>query len=155
MFVYTLVDRGDGGIWLDEAARVLAGEVLYRDVFEFVGPGIVYLNAAALALFGDRVETVGLLAVAVGVAVVLAVHALAAALLPAVWRLGPPVAVGVLVYAAYGLGNHKWPALAFGVWALAVLVRGDARRGTTSAAAGAPWNSKCAKSSGANLRTLL
>jgi hypothetical protein len=136
VFVYTLLDRGDGGIWVDEADRVLSGEVLYRDVFEFVGPGIVYLNAAALAMMGARIEAVGVLAVALGVALVAAMHSVAGVLLPARWRLGPPVVLAVLLYAAYGLGNHKWPSLLCGLLALRVAMRPPPLAWAEHAAAG-------------------
>lgn len=42
----------DEAIYLYEAKRVLAGQVMYRDIFEIVTPGWVYFMAGVFGLFG-------------------------------------------------------------------------------------------------------
>lgn len=42
----------DESIHLYEAKRILAGEVLYRDVFEMITPGFMYLMALLFRIFG-------------------------------------------------------------------------------------------------------
>lgn len=109
-FVYPF-PSGSNGVFFDEAWRVLQGEVMYRDFFEFVGPGTAHLNALVLLLAGPRIAAFGAAAVALGAGLALLVHALSARLLPAPWRLLPPFAFLALAYAPYTFGDHKWPAL--------------------------------------------
>jgi hypothetical protein len=47
----------DESVHLYEAKRVLDGEVLYRDVFNFITPGWFYLMASLFWLFGTSIET--------------------------------------------------------------------------------------------------
>src|SRR5688500_743351 len=39
------------GFMFDEPARVAAGEVMYRDFFDFLGPGLIYLHASVMYVF--------------------------------------------------------------------------------------------------------
>lgn len=115
---------GSNGVFFDEAQRLLSGQVMYRDFFEFVGPGTAHLDALVLALGGPRIAALGWAAVALGTALALLVHELASALAPRPWRLLAPAAFLSLVYAPYTFGDHKWPALCVGWTGLAVLGRG-------------------------------
>lgn len=47
----------DESVHLYEAKRVLDGEVLYRDVFNFIPPGWFYLMASLFWLFGTSIDT--------------------------------------------------------------------------------------------------
>ena len=47
----------DESIHLYEAKRILDGEVLYRDVFEMITPGFMYLMALLFRLFGTDFAT--------------------------------------------------------------------------------------------------
>jgi hypothetical protein len=47
----------DEGLFLYEAKRVLDGDVMYRDFFDVMAPGGVYLIALLFALFGVSMET--------------------------------------------------------------------------------------------------
>lgn len=115
--------KGSNGVFFDEAARVVDGEVMYRDFFEFLAPGIVYFDAALVAVFGHRVDVFGWTAVALGSALTVLVHSLASHLIGAGWRLVPPAAFAVLLYAPHRLGDHKWPALLFGLLGIAAILR--------------------------------
>lgn len=47
----------DESVHLYEAKRLLEGEVLYRDFFNFITPGWFYLMASLFRLFGTSIET--------------------------------------------------------------------------------------------------
>jgi hypothetical protein len=118
LFLFSPVE---GGVWIDEAVRVLDGQVMYRDFFEFVPPGIVHLNAAALALLGRGAEVPVLLQVMLGAALAAVVHHLSARLIASPMRFLPAAAFLILAYVSYSPGNHKWPSLLCGMLGLALL----------------------------------
>lgn len=93
----------DEAYFLVEAKRVAGGEVMYRDIFEFIPPGAVYIMAAAFRLFGTTME------VARNVTAIF--HAIAAVLLSVTCRhfaLARPLAAVVpLGYVA--LCQSAWP----------------------------------------------
>lgn len=117
---------GSNGVFLDEAWRVLAGEVMYRDFFEFLMPGTTYLYAAVFALLGPTTRALGWALLVQGALLALLMHALASRLAGPGWRLLPPAAFVALVHAPGTLGDHKWPALAAGMLGLLVLTGGAA-----------------------------
>jgi hypothetical protein len=118
-----LFNPNGSGLWIDEAYRVWAGEAMYRDFFEFVPPGVVYLNAAVIAVFGPRIAAFSYLAVALGTLGTVLCHALAGRLLGPGWRLLPPALYAVIVYASDDIGDHKVLPPLFGLLALLSLVR--------------------------------
>ena len=118
-----LFDIGSNGVFFDQAARVRAGEVMYRDFFEFVGPGVVYLHALVQLTAGPSIRSLTAAMVLQGMLSALLVHALAARMCGPGWRLLPPAAFVVLVYAPNVLGDHKWPALLCALAGLLVLSR--------------------------------
>src|SRR6185436_1182203 len=62
----------DESVHLYEAKRLLNGEVLYRDFFNFITPGWFYLMASMFWLFGTTIETArATMAVVHGLTVVL------------------------------------------------------------------------------------
>jgi hypothetical protein len=116
-------DIGSNGVFFDQAARVLAGQVMYRDFFEFVGPGVVYLHALVLLVAGPSIRALTAAMVLQGALLAVLAHALSARVCGRGWRLLPPAVFVILVYAPYVLGDHKWPALACAVAGLLVLSR--------------------------------
>jgi hypothetical protein len=119
-----LFNQGESGMWLDEAERVLAGEVLYRDFFDFVGPGVVYVNAGALAIVGSSAAGAMLIPILVGGVLAVLFWRLASRLLDPPWTFAVVTVFLVIVYAQYNMGNHKWLAWLFGLAALDVLSAG-------------------------------
>lgn len=115
---------GSNGVFFDEGARVLGGEVMYRDFFEFVMPGTAHLFAAVFALLGASTAALGAALVAQGALLAALAHGLASRVAGAPWRLIAPATFTVLVYAPYTLGDHKWPALACAFGSLLVLTGG-------------------------------
>lgn len=110
-FIY-LFHKATTGVWVDEGARVAAGETMYRDFVDAVGPGVVYLNGALIRLFGARLDVLAWAGIAMGVAVALAMHAVAARMAGRTARLLAPILVVVLVYAqGRSFGGPEWPAL--------------------------------------------
>jgi hypothetical protein len=130
-----LFQTNEGGVWLDEAYAVLRGDVMYRDFFEFLAPGMVYFHAAVMALLGPTARAAVWGQVALGTALAVALHVLAARVAGRGWRLVPPVLVLVLAYAPQNLGSHKWPTLLCAALGLAVLT-GRQGRAPLGAAAG-------------------
>ena len=124
-------DTGSSGVFFDEAARVLAGQVMYRDFFEFVGPGVVYLHALVLLVAGPTIRAITLAMVLQGALLAVLVHVLATRVCGPGWRLLAPAAFAILVYAPYVLGDHKWPALASAMAGLVVLSRSPRTGGAT------------------------
>src|SRR5262249_53200273 len=61
-----LFNQGESGVWLDEATAVLDGQVMYRDFFEFVAPGVVYADALMLSIVGRSAFAAQLIPVFVG-----------------------------------------------------------------------------------------
>jgi hypothetical protein len=121
-FVY-LFHKASTGAWVDEGARVLDGQVLYRDFSDTIGPGIVYLNAAVLRLLGRSLDALAWSGLAMGLLVTTLLHALSCRVVASRWRLLPPLLFAVVVYPPYDLGSHRWPALALGILGLLALAR--------------------------------
>ena len=117
-------DMGTNGVFFDQAARVLSGEVMYRDFFEFVGPGVVHLHALVLAVAGPTIGAMTAAMVVQGALLTVLVHALSARMAGPGFRLLAPAVFAVLVYAPYVLGDHKWPALMCALLGLLVLTGG-------------------------------
>lgn len=53
----TNLSPADEGTYLYEAKRLFDGDVMYRDVFDFITPGYQYLMALMFALFGATITT--------------------------------------------------------------------------------------------------
>jgi hypothetical protein len=116
---------GSHGVFFDEADRVRGGEVMYRDFFEFLAPGTVYLTALVQWLLGPNMAAMGIAMVALGSLLAALIHVLSSMVSSGRWRLLPPAAFVALVYAPGPLGDHKWPALASGLLGLIILGRGS------------------------------
>lgn len=64
-FLRTVWGLGDEGIWLHAADRMIHGQILYRDFFEFHPPGGFLLTSAWLSVFGSSLFAARSLAVLV------------------------------------------------------------------------------------------
>lgn len=53
-------------IFLHEAVRILRGEIIYKDFFEFLFPGIQYVDVALIGLFGTKAWIPNLMLVVLG-----------------------------------------------------------------------------------------
>ncbi len=129
---------GDEGVFLHAAARMLGGEVLYRDFFEFLPPGAFLIVATWMKLFGVGFASVRVLAICVIAAIAALLYAAArlssgnraiAALLAIAWA--------VFSQGAWTVISHHWFATAASmVSAVGLLLALDRapRRGATFAA---------------------
>ena len=110
-FIY-LFHKATTGVWVDEGARVAAGETMYRDFSDVVGPGIVYVNAALMRLFGQRLEVLAWAGLAMGVALAAGLHAVTGRIAGRAARLVAPALFVILVYApGRDFGGPQWPAM--------------------------------------------
>src|SRR5438046_5546109 len=99
---------GDEGVLLHGAMRILGGEVLYRDFFEFLAPGGFLIVATWMKLFGVDFGSVRVLALGVVAATAALLYAAArlssgnrplAALLAIAWAVFSPRAwTGVFLH---------------------------------------------------------
>ena len=126
---------GDEGVFLHAAARILRGEVLYRDFFEFLPPGSFLAVAAWMKLFGGGFASMRALAICV--IVVIAILIYAAARLSSGHR--PLAAILAVAWVVFSQGlwtviSHHWfttaASMATGV-ALLLALDGTPRRGAT------------------------
>jgi hypothetical protein len=138
-FIY-LFHKATTGVWVDEGARVAAGEAMYRDFSDVVGPGIVHLNAALIRLFGQRLEVLAWAGLAMGVGLAATLHALTARVAGRAARLVAPALFVVLVYGpGRDFGGPQWPALGIIMVGLLPIMKGPvslARAGVAGLAMG-------------------
>src|ERR687887_501961 len=100
---------GDEGVFLHAATRILGGEVLYRDFFEYLPPGGFLIVAGWMKLFGVGFASARVLAIVVIAVIAALLYAAArlasrdralAALLAVVWA--------VFSHGAWTVINHHW-----------------------------------------------
>ena len=99
------------GTWIDEAFFTLHGELIYRDFFELLTPGIVYVNVFFMWLLGQTTTSVGVSIIALGVVSAISVYAVSTVILSGYWRYVPAAVFVGMTYPSYSLGNHKWPTI--------------------------------------------
>lgn len=126
---------GDQSIFLDEATRMLRGELIYRDFFEFVFPGLDTYYFTLFRVFGPRAWIPDASLVLVGIALAWVVVVIARKLMPGASAL--LAGLLFLTFPFQGLldGTHHWYSTFAVMAALAVLIEGRSR--ARLAAAGA------------------
>jgi hypothetical protein len=127
-FVYA--DRNmpvqDEGSVLAAAAKILHGGVFYRDVDAYTFPGVSYLLAGAMSLFGEHLSVARTLAGSFFCAMVLGVYACALALMDRKRAALCALSVLSLKFLAYPIYTmYFWvdPSLAAALFALALFLR--------------------------------
>jgi hypothetical protein len=96
----------DEGIILHGAARLLEGQVLYRDFFEIIGPGTFLVSAAWLKVFGSSFAAIRVLSVATVTLIAILTY-LTARAVSAHRAIALALALVFLVRAPQDL-NHHW-----------------------------------------------
>jgi hypothetical protein len=96
----------DEGIILHGAARLLEGQVLYRDFFEIIGPGTFLVSAAWLKIFGSSFAAIRVLSVAAVTLIAILIY-LTARAVSAHRAIALALALVFLVKAPQDL-NHHW-----------------------------------------------
>ncbi|PYV11640.1 MAG: hypothetical protein DMG23_03695, partial [Acidobacteria bacterium] len=90
IFPYTPIYQGDNApVFLLEARRILEGEVIYRDFFEFIFPGTQVLYALLFKLFGVHLWIPAAMLVVLGLVLSGLMFAISARLMPAKSALLP------------------------------------------------------------------
>jgi len=113
--------NADESYLLFEAKRLSDGEVMYRDVFDFITPLATYLMAAAYRLFGATIETVRVVMAVVHASAVALVYAGARLLgVRRVLAVGPALGLVVFGYPTFPEASPHWFATAL----MALLVVG-------------------------------
>jgi hypothetical protein len=93
----------DEGALLTNAAKILQGQVFYRDIDAYPFPGAPYLLALAMALFGEQVGVARALAIGLYEVVLLALYA-------AALRLLDPTRAALFGLCLLGFKLLAWPA---------------------------------------------
>lgn len=122
-FVPVYSGTGDFQLYLAPAQRMYEGELIYRDFFEFTGPGVALVNLLFFKLFGLRVWIPNLLTVLLGTGLVWVGVAISRNLMrPGVAWL--PSALFLVDARSYlsDPGHHWYSSLA-ALAAIAVLIR--------------------------------
>jgi hypothetical protein len=125
---------GDEGIVLHGAQRMLSGEVMYRDFFEFLPPGSFFLAVTWMKVIGSDFASVRLLAVCV----IAAIAALTYAAARLVSANRPLAAVLAVAWAGFSQGgwtviNHHWFATAASMASAVALLSALGRQRRTAA----------------------
>jgi len=120
---------GDEGVVLHGAERLLRGEAVYRDFFEFLPPGSFLLVAGWMQLVGPELVSVRLLAVCV----IVAIAALTYACARLISGNRPLAALLAVAWAAFSQGgwtvvSHHWFATAASMAAAMALLSALGRR---------------------------
>ena len=137
----------DEGQLVAIAARLLRGEVLYRDVYTGIFPGLYYATAALFAIFGSDVWITRLAQLGVNAATALALWWLARRVTPAGFAALAPCGYLVLVVTGFpGLTmfNYSPLALVFALFGFLCLLRALASQRAPDAVAAGLLLAACA-----------
>ncbi len=93
----------DTGQETETTARLLGGELLYRDLLNYYGPLPYYMNAFALLLFGHHLEVFYAVGLVLGLAITLLTYQLALRLTNKPWAA--LCTICVLIYCAFAPGG--------------------------------------------------
>ena len=99
----------DVGREVEISARLVAGQLLYRDVQTYYGPLAYYANALALLLFGHHLEVFYTVGIALALAATLLVYRLAKRLTNARWATLCTVCIQIYCALGPGLFNFIVP----------------------------------------------
>ncbi|MEA2642529.1 MAG: hypothetical protein QOF51_3923 [Chloroflexota bacterium] len=105
----------DEGVELNAAARVLAGEVPYRDFALIYAPGQAYTLAAVFRLFGQSMAVERAYDLVVRLLLCISVYLLARTVVSSKAALAPFALATILLASAYYYAYTMYPALLFGL----------------------------------------
>ena len=138
------IDDMDEGYFVEQATRVLRGDVPYRDFATLYTPGLLYDHAAIFfAMGGPHVIGARLFSLATRMALALGMYALARPLARPFWRLARAVSPDRARSLAHGLGAAsglaKHVSHRRGGWAVRGTADADQRRSDAPTAADCWW----------------
>ncbi|HEV2494474.1 MAG TPA: hypothetical protein VG204_15535 [Terriglobia bacterium] len=112
----------DEGIWLMDAMRMLRGQVMYRDFFQFTAPGAQYVYFILFLLFGTRTWIPNLVVIILGLGFVWLSVAVSRHVLKGAAVFLPGLLFLTLTFRrAFAVTHHWWNALAV-MGAIAVII---------------------------------
>jgi hypothetical protein len=139
IFDRNFVSMDEGHLALT-ASRLLAGDVLYRDIHTGIFPGIYAIAAGLFALFGEELLVTRIAQIFVNATSVVLLWRIGARIMPISWALLPPVLYVTLVWISFPvLTMFNYSALAgtLGLAALLAAIRFlDRGRGVDAIAIG-------------------
>ena len=128
---------GDETIYLHQGARMVEGEMIYRDYDHFTFPGTDVLYMALFKLFGVRAWIPQAMLVLVGLGMFWLSIGISSKLLSGALVFLPGFLFLTFPFSAYLDATHHWYSALAATGALAVLLK--QRTGTRLASAGALW----------------
>ena len=112
---------GDQFIYLDHAERMLRGQILYRDLFQFNMPGTEYLYYFLFRCFGVRLWIGSLALFLAGTAVSLMIYSLSRVVLSGAAAMLPAIAFLVICQRSSLDASHHWFSTLFVLLAVNVV----------------------------------
>jgi 4-amino-4-deoxy-L-arabinose transferase-like glycosyltransferase len=116
------LNRADESYILYEAKRVLQGQALYRDFFDFLAPGSFYFYALAYALGGTSITSARTATSLLHALGVVSTYFLALRVASAAEAVVAGLLVAVICVPVWNMASHHWIATAFGLATAAVLL---------------------------------
>ncbi|TMB37508.1 MAG: glycosyltransferase family 39 protein [Deltaproteobacteria bacterium] len=123
----------DEGALQNATVRMLAGEILYRDVNTMLAPGIYYLQAVLYSLAGVRFVVSRAAMIVLNAATAALLYAIAETLMPPVWAALPAVLYALLIvwgFPVLTMLNYSPVAMLFMLGVVRLLLVDPARLGT-------------------------
>jgi hypothetical protein len=114
---------GDQQVFWMNAQRLLHGELVYRDFFEFTPPGTDLAYLAAFRLFGSGVWVTNLVVLSLGAALSWLCYRLARSIMQRAWAALTASLFLVFDYGSWMDGTHHWFSMLAVMAALAVLLQ--------------------------------
>ncbi|HEY1803100.1 MAG TPA: hypothetical protein VGG45_01345 [Terracidiphilus sp.] len=132
---FEISNIGDSLLYLSAGLRMFQGQLIYRDFFEFITPGMALVHVALFKLFGVRPWIPNLLVILIGLGMVSIGVAIARRLMSPALALLPSAAFLVGARELLCDPVHHWYSMLAGL--LAILVLLECRTPTRIALAGA------------------
>jgi hypothetical protein len=128
---------GDQSIYLHDAARMMDGEMIYRDYDHFTLPGTDVVYLTMFKMFGIRAWIPEAMLILIGSSIAGLSRKISATLLNGAARLLPGFLFLVLPFTGYLDATHHWYSILFAIAAVALLI--EHRTTSRVAWAGVLW----------------
>ena len=135
LFIYLLIIKfpgtpivyeGDQLIFVYEGGRILQGDVMYRDFFEFTFPGTQAFYALILFLVGQKYWILPATVIGIGVVNSVILIKISKILIPGAFRYLPPVLFMFFGFRWFGIdGSHRMMSPLFILLVILVLLKGQ------------------------------
>ena len=106
-------DMGDEGLILADTQRIMGGQIIYRDFFSLITPGLYYLLLAAWSIFGQYYLIVRLLTILIALLICIFVYLTSRIILSRSWSALQVIIFVALLYPTQLILSFHWLALLF------------------------------------------